>query len=384
MPAMQCASCRAENRDEARFCRSCGDPLAFSCEGCGAELLPDSRFCDACGAEVGKVRRQTTPSDTASERSPLQYTPAHLASKILTSKSAMEGERKQVTVLFADIQRSTSLAESLDPEEWHTILNRFFQILTKGVHRFEGTVNQFTGDGIMALFGAPIAHEDHAQRACYAALLLQRGLRRYSQQLKRERGIALSVRMGLNSGDVVVGRIGDDLRMDYTAQGHTVNLASHIEKLASPDTSYLTANTAELVRGFFELEDLGPYRVKNVRDPVQVYELRGLGSLRTRLDLSRARAGTSITFGPATEPAPSRSRSRDFACWYGSCPRRTPESIESTDDRIRGSTTRCARMSSPRTGCPNANGASAVLGSTNGAPGGIRAFASPAELPREA
>ena len=292
---MQCSSCRAENRHAARFCRGCGDALPFACEGCGAELLPDSRFCDACGAEVGKVGHEVTSTpapDGLLERNPLEYTPSHLASKILTSKSAMEGERKQVTVLFADIQRSTALAEMLDPEEWHAILDRFFQILTKGVHRFEGTVNQFTGDGIMALFGAPIAHEDHAQRACYAALLLQRGLHRYSQQLKRERSIALSVRMGLNSGDVVVGRIGDDLRMDYTAQGHTVNLASHIEKLASPDTVYLTANTADLVRGFFELEDLGPYQVKNVRDPVSVYELRGLGSLRTRLDLSRARGFT--------------------------------------------------------------------------------------------
>ena len=225
----------------------------------------------------------------APARDPRQYTPAHLIDKILTSKSALEGERKQVTVLFADIQSSVEIAAQIDPEEWHTILDRFFKIMTKGVHRFEGTVNQFTGDGIMALFGAPIAHEDHAQRACYSALLLQRGLRRYSQQLKRERGIAFSVRMGLNSGDVIVGKIGDDLRMDYTAQGHTVHLASRIEQLSSPETTYLTGHTAELVRGFFELEDLGPYNLKGVQDPIQVFELRGLGSLRTRLDLSRAR-----------------------------------------------------------------------------------------------
>ncbi len=165
-------------------------------------------------------------------RDPRAYTPKHLAEKILTSRCALEGERKQVTVLFADVKGSMELAEQVDPEEWHGIMDRFFAILAEGVHRFEGTVNQYTGDGIMALFGAPIAHEDHAQRACYAALHLREELRRYADELRREHGLNFSVRMGLNSGEVVVGKIGDDLRMDYTAQGHTVGLAARMEQLA--------------------------------------------------------------------------------------------------------------------------------------------------------
>jgi class 3 adenylate cyclase len=144
------------------------------------------------------------------------------------------GERKHVTVLFADVRGSMDLAEQVDPEEWHKIMDRFFAILSEGVHRFEGTVNQYTGDGIMALFGAPIAHEDHARRACYAALYLGEELRRYAEELRRTRGLGFSVRMGLNSGEVIVGAIGDDLRMDYTAQGHTVGLAQRMEQLAAP------------------------------------------------------------------------------------------------------------------------------------------------------
>jgi class 3 adenylate cyclase/tetratricopeptide (TPR) repeat protein len=201
----------------------------------------------------------------------------------------MEGERKQVSVLFADVKGSMELAEGLDPEEWHRILDRFFLILSEGVHRFEGTVNQYTGDGIMALFGAPIAHEDHAQRACYAALHLQESLRRYADELRRTRGLNFAVRMGINSGEVVVGKIGDDLRMDYTAQGHTVGLAARLQQLAAADRIYLTEHTARLVQGYFALRDLGSVQVKGVSQPVRAYELEGAGELRTRLDRSRAR-----------------------------------------------------------------------------------------------
>jgi len=151
-----------------------------------------------------------------------------------------------VIVLFADVKGSMDLAEQLDPEEWHKLMDRFFAILSEGVHRFEGTINQFIGDGIMGLFGAPIAHEDHAQRAWYAALHLKDELRRYAEDLKRRRGLSFSVRMGLNSGEVVVGKIGDDLRMDYTAQGHTVGLAQRREQLAEAGRAYLTAETARL------------------------------------------------------------------------------------------------------------------------------------------
>jgi class 3 adenylate cyclase/tetratricopeptide (TPR) repeat protein len=181
------------------------------------------------------------------------------------------------------------LAEQVDAEEWHRILNRFFQILTDGVHRFEGTVNQYTGDGIMALFGAPIAHEDHAQRACYAALRLAQDLRGYANELRLRQGLSFSVRMGLNSGEVVVGKIGDDLRMDYTARGHTVGLAARMEQLAEPGKVYLTEHTGTLVSGYFELENLGQFDIPGARESAGVYALQGVGRLRTRLDVSRAR-----------------------------------------------------------------------------------------------
>ncbi|MCH7709038.1 MAG: AAA family ATPase [Myxococcales bacterium] len=229
---------------------------------------------------------------SAAREDPRDYTPKHLADKILESKSALEGERKQVTVLFADVKGSMELAEALDPEEWHSILDRFFQILTEGVHRFEGTVNQYTGDGIMALFGAPIAHEDHARRACYAALQLRDEIERYSTEVKRQHGVSFSMRMGLNSGEVVVGKIGDDLRMDYTAQGHTVGLAQRMESLASPNTCYLTHATAQLVFGYFELEDLGAFRVKGASEPARVHRLVGVGAAHSRFDISRARGLT--------------------------------------------------------------------------------------------
>src|SRR5262245_29744858 len=175
---MRCGSCTAENPEHARFCLECGAQLGHRCAACGAELPGRAKFCLECGKPIGGSLPQAPD--------PRSYTPKHLAEKILTSRSALEGERKQVTVLFADVKGSMDLAEQVDPEEWHKILDRFFAILSEGVHRFEGTINQYTGDGIMALFGAPIAHEDHAHRACYAALHLGEELRRYTQELKRE------------------------------------------------------------------------------------------------------------------------------------------------------------------------------------------------------
>src|SRR5262249_6373269 len=239
------------------------------CTACGASNQPGERFCGECGKPLAAAAKEPTPRD------PRSYTPKHLAEKILTSRSALEGERKQVTVLFADVKGSMDLAEQVDPEEWHKIMDRFFAILSEGVHRFEGTVNQYPGDGIMALFGAPIAHEDHARRACYAALHLNTELRRYAEEIKRTRALSFLVRMGINSGDVVVGRIGDDLRMDYTAQGHTVGLAARMEQLAEPGRVYLTEETATLVSGFFRLRDLGPFELKGASTAVRVYELEG-------------------------------------------------------------------------------------------------------------
>jgi class 3 adenylate cyclase/tetratricopeptide (TPR) repeat protein len=279
---VNCPGCGHENPAGSRFCFECGRAFAALCARCGAELPATAKFCNECGQRA--VAEATPPA-----RDPASYTPKHLADKILQSKSAIEGERKQVTVLFADVKGSMELAEQVDPEEWHGILERFFEILTDGVHRFEGTVNQYTGDGIMALFGAPIAHEDHAQRACYAALHLRDELRRYAREVKREHGLTFSTRIGIHSGEVVVGKIGDDLRMDYTAQGHTVGLAARMVELASPDTAYLSAATARLVEGYFELEDLGAFPVKGVRDPVGAFELEGPGPHLTRFDAARAR-----------------------------------------------------------------------------------------------
>jgi class 3 adenylate cyclase/tetratricopeptide (TPR) repeat protein len=196
------------------------------------------------------------------------------------------GERKQVTVLFADVQGSMDMAEQQDPEQWHTIMQRFFSTLADAVHRFEGTVDKFTGDGIMAVFGAPIAHEDHARRACYAALKMLDDVGEYAAELRRKHGLNFSTRIGINSGEVVAGEIGEG---GYTAVGHTVGLAQRMEALAEPGKAYLTESTAELAHGFMALEDLGRFEIKGASQPVGVFELAGVGAARSRLDLSRER-----------------------------------------------------------------------------------------------
>ena len=290
---MQCPQCQHANPPGAKFCVECASPLARRCPACGTETPPTAKFCPECAAPLAAKSQAAAPA-------PLSYTPKHLADKILQSKSALEGERKQVTVLFADVKGSMELAEQLDPEEWHKILERFFAILTEGVHRFEGTVNQYTGDGIMALFGAPIAHEDHAHRACYAALHLRDAVREYANDVRVQHGVPFGVRIGLNSGDVVVGKIGDDLRMDYTAQGHTVGLAQRMEALAESGRACLSEHTARLVTGYFQLQDLGRTKVKGVSEPVGLFDLEGVGPFRTRLDRSRAR-GLSTFVGRDSE-----------------------------------------------------------------------------------
>jgi class 3 adenylate cyclase len=297
MPAagtqVNCSHCDHPLRDGARFCDSCGQPQVLACIGCGTELRAGARFCDSCGQPTtATLEPAAAAAPEAPERSPRDYTPKHLADRILRSQSAIQGERKQVTVLFADVKGSMELAAQLGDEAWHRILDRFFQLLSDGVHRFEGTVNQYTGDGVMALFGAPIAHEDHAQRACYASVHILEEVSRYATELKREHGLSFSARLGLNSGDVVVGKIGDDLRMDYTAQGQTVGLAQRMETLASPDTCYLSAATARLVSGYLDLEDLGEFNVKGLDEPVAVHRLIGMGSATSRFDISRARGLT--------------------------------------------------------------------------------------------
>ena len=297
---MECAACGHGNRAQRRFCAECGAALAcgatggqpLRCPSCGSSTEPEDKFCGSCGHGLTGATAHapnTGPPPDRRSGAPLSYTPRHLAEKILGSRHALTGERKQVTVLFADVQGSMELAERLDPEQWHRVMDGFFAILSDGVHRYEGTVNQYTGDGIMALFGAPLALEDHAQRACHAALHLREELRRYGDALRVEHGLSFSVRMGLNSGEVVVGAIGDDLRMDYTALGHTVGLAARMEQLAEPGKALLTEHTAGLVSGYFALRDLGAARVKGVSEPLRLYALEGAGRLHTRFEAARAR-----------------------------------------------------------------------------------------------
>ena len=232
------------------------------------------------------------PPASPQEHEPLAYTPPHLAEKILTARSDLEGERKQVTVLFADLKGSLELIADRDPEEARQILDPVLEHLMAAVHRYEGTVNQVMGDGIMALFGAPVAHEDHAVRACYAALAIQAAMRRYGEEVRRTHGLAVQSRVGLNSGDVVVRAISNDLHMDYSAIGQTTHLAARMEQLATPGSILLTATTLRLVEGLVQVHALGPIPVKGLAEPVEVFELVGASTVRRRLQASAARGLT--------------------------------------------------------------------------------------------
>src|SRR4051794_1809562 len=248
---MQCPTCRHDNRDGRRFCSECGAPLLAACSGCGFANEPAERFCGGCGAPLTAPPALRAPAATAPHLtpSPQEYTPHHLAERILTSRAALEGERKQVTVLFADLKGSMELLADRDPEEARAILDPVLERMMEAVHRYEGTVNQVMGDGIMALFGAPLAHEDHAVRACYAALRMQENAKQYAAEIRSTVGVPLQIRIGLNSGEVVVRSIASDLRMDYSAVGQHTNLAARMEQSAAPGTILLTAETLRLVEG---------------------------------------------------------------------------------------------------------------------------------------
>jgi len=285
---MECPKCGSDNEIGAKFCNECGTKLKIACPECGKTNRPGSKFCDECGHDLRKPT-DTPPIDL---NQPQSYTPKHLADKILTTRTSIEGERKVVTVLFADVANFTSISEKLDPEDVHQIMDGCFKILMDEIHRFEGTINQFTGDGVMALFGAPIAHEDHAQRACYASLAIQAAIKPYAEKLKPDLGIEFNIRIGINTGPVVVGSIGDDLRMDYTAQGDTSNLASRMESHAQPGTVLISENTCRLVRDFFELESKGKLQVKGKETPVGAYQLVKPGEVETRIGASVAKGLT--------------------------------------------------------------------------------------------
>jgi len=290
---MKCPKCQFNNRGDALFCQECGQTLELACPQCGKKLPPAAKFCIGCGQALA-VEDHTTPPDYSK---PHSYTPKFLADKILTTRSAIEGERKLVTVLFADVANFTSLSEKLDPEEIHEIMDGCFKILMDEIHKYEGTINQFTGDGVMALFGAPLAHEDHAVRACHASLSIQHALTDYGGKLKKSCGIDFKMRLGLNSGPVVVGAIGDDLRMDYTAIGDTINLASRMESLASPGTVLVSKNTHRLTRDFFTFSPLGALPVKGKKDPQEAFILLSPSGVETRLTASVAKGSLTPFVG---------------------------------------------------------------------------------------
>jgi class 3 adenylate cyclase/tetratricopeptide (TPR) repeat protein len=285
---MQCPECQFENREGAKFCKKCGIKLSLKCPSCGNPYDPESVFCDECGYSLAEAK-EPPPLDYSE---PQSYTPKHLAEKILTTRSSIEGERKLVTVFFADVANYTSLSEKLDPEEVHQIMDGCFKVLMDEIHKYEGTINQFTGDGVMALFGAPVAHEDHAQRACYAALAIQNAMGEYGGKIRKDCGVEFRMRIGLNSGPVIVGAIGDDLRMDYTAVGDTTNLASRMESTASPGAILASGNTHRLARDFFEFQPLGKIEVKGKAGVQDAYELLRAAEIETRIEAAAVRGLT--------------------------------------------------------------------------------------------
>src|SRR5262249_3824841 len=261
------------------------------------ELIKGQRLAaDEDGAVLVWIGDATAPPAPAVPPAPiptpLAYTPPYLTEKILTARSALEGERKQVTVLFSDLKGSTELIRDLDPEAAQRLLDPALQRMMDAVHRYEGTVNQVLGDGIMALFGAPLAHEDHAVRACYAALAMQAAMQRYAEEVRRSHGLEVQMRVGLNSGEVVVRAIGNDLHMDYSAVGQTTHLAARMEQLATPGSIRLTAATLRLAEGLVQVNALGQFPVKGLTEPVEVCELVGVSAIRGRLQASAARGLT--------------------------------------------------------------------------------------------
>jgi class 3 adenylate cyclase/tetratricopeptide (TPR) repeat protein/transcriptional regulator with XRE-family HTH domain len=286
----RCSGCGAENLPRMKFCTACGLPLQSRCPRCGAERVPGAKFCAECGVSFAERSFSLQPQASISgPQTPLSYTPVYLAEKILTSKGALEGERKQVTVLVASLRGATESLADRDPEEGQKLLDPLLERMLEAVHRYEGTVNHILGDGMMALFGAPLAHEDHAARACYAALAMQKAIHQYTEALRRDRGITIQLWVGLNSGEVVVRAIGNDLHMEYSAVGQTTFLAARMEQLAREGGIWLTAATLRLVEGLVQVKSLGPVRIEGLAGPMEIFELIGAEPTRTRLQAAAAR-----------------------------------------------------------------------------------------------
>ncbi|MGF7111494.1 putative ATPase/class 3 adenylate cyclase [Pseudomonas laurylsulfatiphila] len=294
---MRCANCEFENPSGASLCEACGATLSRSCPRCGHEAGLDAKFCSECGAPLTDAPAAPV-SSLVSEPSPapIHYTPHYLAERIRAEQAAMEargetaGERKTVTALFADMAGSTALIHDLDPEEAQRLIEPVVALMMEAVHYYEGYVAKSMGDGILALFGAPIAHEDHPQRALFAALRMQQAMRRHSDRIRLEKGIALQIRIGIHTGEVVVRSIRtDNLHTDYDPVGHTIHIASRMEGIAAPSSILVSESTHKLAEGYFEFTALGATQVKGIPQPLVVYEVQGIGALRTRLQLAAHR-----------------------------------------------------------------------------------------------
>jgi class 3 adenylate cyclase len=289
---MRCTKCGSDNRDGRKFCAKCGVALARQCPRCGAANEPGEDFCGECGAAVAAnaVAAAMGSPQVASAAANIRITPEQP-----DASTTLEGERKTVTALFADIKGSMDLMEDLDPEEARAIVDPAIRLMIDAAHRYDGYVVQSTGDGIFALFGAPVAHEDHPQRALYSALRMQDEVKRYAERLRAEQGVNLQVRVGVNTGEVVVRSITTGAgQTEYTPIGHSTSLASRLQTLANPGSIAVSEAVRRLVEGYFLLKPLGPARIKGVSEPVNVYEVTGLGPLRTRLQRSAGRGLTKF------------------------------------------------------------------------------------------
>ena len=295
---MKCPQCQIENREGAKFCKKCGAKLELICAECSTLLTPDCLFCDECGSKASKLPERAPENLSLDEKlTKIQkYLPKGLTEKILSQRDRIEGERKQVTVMFCDMAGFTTLSEKLDPECAYAVVDQVYEILIHKVHEYDGTVNEMTGDGIMALFGAPIALEDAPQRAIRSAMAIHREMAKFSDTIKQDiEGIPpLKMRVGLHTGPVVVGAVGNDLRVEFKAVGDTVNLASRMEGLAEPGTTYVTEATFRLTEGLFRFETVGEKEVKGRKEHVKVYRAIVPSTSRTRFDVSTERGLTPL------------------------------------------------------------------------------------------